>query len=137
VRFSIHASGHTSSMSRAMPTSTGTLRSARTIPPGPTVSPTDWRMPNRSGTSYPAGIGVSRDGTHLYVAENLFDSLAVIDVATKRVVQRFAGGALLEVELAYIRFVLEATGGSQTRAAEVLGISRKALWEKRRRHGIG
>jgi len=44
---------------------------------------------------------------------------------------------LLEVELAYIRFVLEATGGSQTRAAEVLGISRKALWEKRRRHGIG
>jgi len=44
---------------------------------------------------------------------------------------------LLDVELAYIRFVLEATGGSQTRAAAVLGISRKALWEKRRRHGIG
>jgi YVTN family beta-propeller protein len=48
------------------------------------------KQPNRSGTSYPAGIGVSRDGTHLYVAENLFDSLAVIDVASKRVVQRFA-----------------------------------------------
>jgi len=48
------------------------------------------KQPNRSGTSYPAGIGVSRDGTHLYVAENLFDSLAVIDVASKRVVQRLA-----------------------------------------------
>jgi DNA-binding NtrC family response regulator len=44
---------------------------------------------------------------------------------------------LQDVELAYIRFVLEATGGSQTRAAAVLGISRKALWEKRRRYGIG
>jgi DNA-binding NtrC family response regulator len=44
---------------------------------------------------------------------------------------------LKDVELAYIRFVLEATGGNQTRAAAVLGISRKALWEKRRRYGIG
>ena len=44
---------------------------------------------------------------------------------------------LKEVEQAYIRHVLEATGGSQTRAAAVLGISRKALWEKRRRFGIG
>jgi two-component system NtrC family response regulator len=44
---------------------------------------------------------------------------------------------LRDIELAYIRFVLEAVGGSQTRAAAVLGISRKALWEKRRRHGIG
>jgi DNA-binding NtrC family response regulator len=44
---------------------------------------------------------------------------------------------LKDVEQAYIRFVLDATGGSQTRAAAVLGISRKALWEKRRRFGIG
>ncbi len=44
---------------------------------------------------------------------------------------------LREVELAYIRWVLDSVGGSQTRAAAVLGISRKALWEKRRRHGIG
>ena len=48
------------------------------------------KRPNRSGTSYPAGIGVSRDGSKLYVAENLFDSLAVIDLASKRVMQRFA-----------------------------------------------
>jgi DNA-binding NtrC family response regulator len=43
---------------------------------------------------------------------------------------------LKDVEQAYVRFVLEQTGGSQTRAATVLGISRKALWEKRRRFGI-
>jgi two-component system NtrC family response regulator len=45
--------------------------------------------------------------------------------------------SLKDVELAYIRHVLDAVGGSQTRAAAVLGISRKALWEKRRRFGIG
>ena len=44
---------------------------------------------------------------------------------------------LKAVEQAYIRWVLESVGGSQTRAAAVLGISRKALWEKRRRYGIG
>ncbi len=43
---------------------------------------------------------------------------------------------LKEVEQAYIRFVLDSVGGSQTHAAAVLGISRKALWEKRRRFGI-
>ena len=47
------------------------------------------KEPNRSGRSYPAGIGVSRDGARLYVAENLFDSVAVVDVASKRVLQRF------------------------------------------------
>ncbi len=44
--------------------------------------------------------------------------------------------SLRDVEQAYIRHVLEQTGGSQTRAASLLGISRKALWEKRRRYGI-
>ncbi len=44
--------------------------------------------------------------------------------------------SLRDVEQAYIRFVLDETGGSQTRTASVLGISRKALWEKRRRFGI-
>jgi two-component system response regulator HydG len=43
---------------------------------------------------------------------------------------------LKDVEQAYIRHVLEQTGRSQTHAAAVLGISRKALWEKRRRYGI-
>jgi DNA-binding NtrC family response regulator len=44
--------------------------------------------------------------------------------------------SLKDVEQAYIRYVLDQVGGSQTRAASILGISRKALWEKRRRYGI-
>jgi two-component system NtrC family response regulator len=44
--------------------------------------------------------------------------------------------SLRDVEQAYIRYVLEQVAGSQTRAASILGISRKALWEKRRRYKI-
>jgi two-component system response regulator AtoC len=44
--------------------------------------------------------------------------------------------SLRDVEQAYIRYVLEQEGGSQTKTAAVLGISRKALWEKRKRYGI-
>jgi two-component system NtrC family response regulator len=45
--------------------------------------------------------------------------------------------SLRDVEESYVRFVLDQVGGNQTRAASILGISRKALWEKRRRYGIG
>ena len=44
--------------------------------------------------------------------------------------------SLREVEEAYIRHVLAEAGGSQTLAASILGISRKSLWERRRRFGI-
>jgi len=43
---------------------------------------------------------------------------------------------LEDLERRYIAFVLRETRGNQTRAAEILGISRKALWEKRRRFGM-
>jgi YVTN family beta-propeller protein len=42
----------------------------------------------KDGTRYPAGIAISPDGRTLYAAENLGDSLAVIDLAQRRVVQR-------------------------------------------------
>ena len=48
------------------------------------------KQPNHSGTHYPAGIAISRDGRILYAAENLADSVAVIDLGTRRVVQRLA-----------------------------------------------
>lgn len=50
------------------------------------------RAPKADGTRYPAGIALSGDGRTLYVAENLADSLAVVDVATRTVVQRLATG---------------------------------------------
>jgi DNA-binding NtrC family response regulator len=43
---------------------------------------------------------------------------------------------LLDVEKELIRNALAYTRGHQGRAADLLGISRKALWEKRRRYGI-
>jgi len=45
---------------------------------------------DKDGTRYPAGIGVSPDGKTLYVAENLADSVAVVDLATGKVTQRLA-----------------------------------------------
>lgn len=44
--------------------------------------------PQKDGTRFPAGLTVSRDGRSLYVAENLADSLAVVDLQSGRVVQR-------------------------------------------------
>ena len=43
---------------------------------------------------------------------------------------------LEEVERRYIELTLTFARGNQTRAAAILGISRKALWEKRKRFGL-
>jgi len=50
------------------------------------------RTARQAGRRYPAGLAFSPDGRTLYVAENLTDSLAVIDVATRRVTQRVGAG---------------------------------------------
>ena len=50
------------------------------------------RTARQKGIRYPAGFAFSPDGRQLYVAENLSDSLAVIDVASKRVTERIAVG---------------------------------------------
>jgi DNA-binding NtrC family response regulator len=44
--------------------------------------------------------------------------------------------AMKEFEREYLVRVLAATGGKRTRAAELLGISRKGLWEKLRAFGV-
>jgi DNA-binding NtrC family response regulator len=43
---------------------------------------------------------------------------------------------LREAEIAHIKRALESTGGHRTQTAELLGISRKVLWEKLRDFGI-
>ena len=43
---------------------------------------------------------------------------------------------LEDVERRYIELTLSFARGNQTRAAAILGISRKALWEKRKRYGL-
>jgi YVTN family beta-propeller protein len=44
--------------------------------------------PKKDGTRFPSGLALSPDGKKLYVAENLADSLAVIDVATGQIEKR-------------------------------------------------
>jgi YVTN family beta-propeller protein len=46
------------------------------------------KAPGKNGKRYPAGLALSPDGMRMYVAENLTDSLAVVDLASARVVQR-------------------------------------------------
>jgi two-component system response regulator HydG/two-component system response regulator AtoC len=47
------------------------------------------------------------------------------------------GLALKEFEREYLHRALREAGGKRTLAAELLGISRKTLWEKLRQHGLG
>jgi DNA-binding NtrC family response regulator len=44
--------------------------------------------------------------------------------------------SLDEVERNYIEFILNEVGGNKSRAAEILGISRKSLWERRQRYDL-
>jgi len=44
--------------------------------------------PKKPGMRYPAGMALSADGKKLFVAENVSDTLAVIDLATGKVEQR-------------------------------------------------
>src|SRR5436189_931883 len=45
---------------------------------------------NRPDTHFPTFLGVSIDGKKLYVAENLADSVAVVDLASGKITQRLA-----------------------------------------------
>jgi DNA-binding beta-propeller fold protein YncE len=47
------------------------------------------KEPGKTGSRYPAGLATSPRGHFLYVAENVADSLAVVDLTTAQVVQRF------------------------------------------------
>ena len=49
--------------------------------------------PRANGVRYPAGLALSADGRRMFVAENLADSLAVIDLGSGRVIQRLATGS--------------------------------------------
>src|ERR687883_1113975 len=46
------------------------------------------KEPNKTGSRYPAGLAVSDDGRFLYVAENVGDAIAVVDLKSANVVER-------------------------------------------------
>ena len=46
------------------------------------------------------------------------------------------GQVVEDAEKSYIQAILRRTGNQKTRAAEILGISRKNLWEKMKRYEL-
>jgi transcriptional regulator with PAS, ATPase and Fis domain len=67
-------------------------------------------------------------------ADNLPDYLRS---ASRMMRSRARKPSLAEIEAVYIREVLDYTRGNKTKAAGILGISRKNLYEKMRRYNIG
>src|SRR5512142_1352052 len=61
-----------------------------TTPAANPVAPGEVRRARTTGRRYPAGLALSPDGRLLYVAENLGDALAVVNLQSRTVVQRFA-----------------------------------------------
>ena len=77
---------------------------------------------------------VLRSDGEMIEAEQLPDYLRS---AARFMQSRIHKPSLAEIEAVYIREVLEHTRGNKTRAAEILGISRKNLYEKMRRYNVG
>ena len=72
--------------------------------------------------------GTNQDGAFAATRLNLF-GLATTFAARKE-------RTLADAEREHIRLILEDTDGDIQRAAEILGISRKNLWEKRKKYGL-
>jgi DNA-binding NtrC family response regulator len=62
--------------------------------------------------------------------------LPVVPPAVPAQAESMALASLDEAERLHIGRVLQASGGSRTRAAAILGISRSTLWEKLKRYGL-
>jgi transcriptional regulator with PAS, ATPase and Fis domain len=112
----------------------------------PRVSPAAWR----ALTEFPFPGNVRQLGhaiEHAMVLANGTDidvrhlprDIAHVDEAlrTTTTVPRPLGTAMKEFEREYIQRALAQADGKRTLAAEILGISRKNLWEKLRMHGFG
>jgi len=73
------------------------------------------KQPKKDGTRFPAGLAVSRDGRHLYVAENIADTVAVIDLDNNSIVQRLKTDHYpYEVTVASDNKIYVSSWGSQT-----------------------
>ncbi len=64
------------------------------------------------------------------------EELPVSVLDSKQDPKTFLSHVAVDAEKAHIVKVLKATHGNKTRAAEILGISRKTLWEKIKAYGI-
>jgi YVTN family beta-propeller protein len=87
-RFDWHAGAATAAGSIALAVKES-AKPGEAAKPGEPAKPGEAAKP---GTRFPAGLALSRDGKTLYVAENLADTLAVVDVASGKVAQRLPAG---------------------------------------------
>jgi DNA-binding beta-propeller fold protein YncE len=101
------------------------------------LAPGETRRYRQVGKRYPAGLALSPDGRTLYVAENLGDSLAVVDLASGRVRQRFPmerypygvvaasdGSVYASAWGGHTVSVFEPAGGGMLRAAGAIQVGR-------------
>src|SRR5262249_18217765 len=71
---------------------------------------------NKTGSRFPAGLAVSKDGGHLYVAENVADALAAVDLHTGDIQRLATDHYPYAVEVAAGGSVFVSAGGSDTGA---------------------
>jgi transcriptional regulator with PAS, ATPase and Fis domain len=96
-----------------------------------------------AGYDFPGNVRELRNILEHAVLTNASDSIGPAELpeyitsATRLMQSRTHKPSLAELEAVYIREVLDHTRGNKTRAAEILGISRKNLYEKMRRYEIG
>ncbi len=73
------------------------------------------------------------DDAHLPALQSASGEVAAQDSGAVRISRRLS---LPDVEREYIRDALADCEGNLQRAAEILGVSRKTLWEKRKKYGL-
>jgi DNA-binding beta-propeller fold protein YncE len=94
------------------------------------------KEPRRDGTRFPAGLAVSSDDRYLFVAENLGDTLAVVDLETKSVVQRFRTEAYpYSVVVSPANEVFVSAWGGNT--VSVFAPGKRGVLRERRRIRVG
>ena len=85
-----------------------------------------------SGRSPLSGSGARLEAEDLLPQDGRWRSTAEVQVEVRPPPR----GDARECEIEHIKVALEATGGHRSQTAELLGISRKVLWEKLRDFGI-
>jgi transcriptional regulator of acetoin/glycerol metabolism len=71
-----------------------------------------------------------------HIADRLIPSLSFRGSEASRGISQGAGPTLAEVERSHLDAALKKTGGNQSQAARLLGISRATLLYRMKKHGL-
>ncbi len=85
---------------------------------------------------HPAAAAPEAEGPAPAVAPGISSATGITAITAGGLAFRPLREVVAETERQYIQQALDAAGGSKSRAAELLSVSRKTLWEKMREHGI-